>query len=142
VAGVVLLVVDPPVDGGALWSPGVGVLPLSSWRFFGAAGVDFLELDFVAARRRIWRLLKISWMKLVWFGSTTTAPSGVGLVGPAFGHFPCVRGLHSIQGDEESRSGGVPPAAPWATMSLTYRKGKACAVFSSFCVDLSVIVLN
>jgi hypothetical protein len=139
-AGVVLLVVDLPVDGGALWSPGVGLLPLSSWRFFGAAGVDFPELDYVAARRRIWRLMKISWMKLVWFGSTTTAPSGVGLAGPAIGDFPCVRGLHSIQGDEESRSGGAPPTAPWATMSFTYIR--ACAVISCFCVDLSVIVPN
>ena len=77
-AGLVLQVVDFPVDGGAPRSSGVSPLPSSSWRFRGAAGLDFPSPESVAGRR-IWPLLKVSWKKQMWFGSSTTkAFSGVG----------------------------------------------------------------
>ena len=139
VAGVVLQVVDLPVDGGAPRSSGVDLLPLSSWRFCGAAGFDFPSPD-SAARRRIWLKLNKQWKKLVWFGSTTTTSSGVGPLGPAIGDFPFVRGLLSIQGIKESRSDGAPPTAPWMAAWSSCRE--AWAVIFLSCEDLSVILPN
>ena len=125
-AGVVLLVVDLSLDGGALRNSGVDLLPSSSWQFCGVAGFDFPSPDSVA-RWRIWLQLNKSWKKLLRFGSTTTASFGVGPLGPTIGDFPLARGLLSIQGVVERRSDGAPPTAPWSTELLSYRG--ACAVF-------------
>ena len=71
--------------------------------------------------------LKMMRKRLVWFGSTTKAASGVGSAEPAIGDFPLAQGLLSIQGFVERRSGGAPPTAPWSTEWLCCRR--ACSVF-------------
>jgi hypothetical protein len=132
--GSVLQVVDPLLDGGALPGSGVDLLPSSSWRFFGAASLDFPAPDSMG-RRRIWLLL-VSRKKLVRFGSSSTAAAGVGPPGSAIGDFPVARGLLPIQGIKGRRSDGAPPTAPWSTAMLCCRG--ACVVFSLLCVDLFV----
>ncbi|KAK1697471.1 hypothetical protein QYE76_014168 [Lolium multiflorum] len=91
------------------------MLPLSSWWFCRVASLVFPLPDSVD-QQRIWLELNNSLKVMVWFGLMMATPSGVVPVGPAIGDFPCIRGLLSIQGLKESRSGGAPPTVPWVKL--------------------------
>jgi hypothetical protein len=84
--------------------------------------------------------IEILWKRMLWFGSTTTAISGVGLPGPALGDFPVAWGLPPIQGIKGGSCDGAPPTAPACRCRGQLAEG-LCCIFV-FVGGLSVMFPN
>jgi hypothetical protein len=115
--------------GGAPRSSAVDLPSLPCPQLYGAA-VGAFPLPASVGRRS--RFPKISWKRMLRFGASTTAASGVGPLWPVLGDFPSARGLLLIQGVKGSRCGGAPPTAPCRRRGRG--AGGSCCNFLIFCV--------